>query len=387
MRMHGDVRQEDFPLSVNFLIANICIRRVAGNCSTGFLCLMSSQPKVAAGVLKAGVVGYGGAFNMGRLHLQEMKAAGMAPAAVAEVDHTRLAAARTDFPGIETYASVTEMLARSAVQVVTVITPHNTHAPLGFEILRSGRHCVLEKPMAITTAECDGMIAAAREHNVMVSTYHNRHWDGWILTALETARSGVLGDIVRVDLRMGTHEAPRAWWRSSRTASGGLLYDWGVHLLEYALQLVTGPITEVAGYGFTGYWAAQPGHPYPKDANEDEAQLVVRFASGQRINLTITTLDAAPESGMVRIVGTKGSHLIDWENYETTIALPDGVRQTKRGKSQPHQSQRYYDNVAAHLTRGEPLAITGEWARRPIHILDLAVQSARLGRALPAVHP
>lgn len=348
---------------------------------------MSPQPAVAASVLKAGVVGYGGAFNMGRLHLQEMLAAGMTPTAVAEVDPTRLAAARTDFPGIEAYPSVSEMLARSAVQIVTVITPHNTHAPLGLEILRSGRHCVLEKPMAITTAECDEMIATAREHSVMVSTYHNRHWDGWLLTALETVRSGVLGDIVRIDLRMGSHESPRAWWRSSRTASGGLLYDWGVHLLEYSLQLITAPITEVAGYGFSGYWPVQPGHPFPKDANEDEAHLVVRFASGQRVGLTVTTVDAAPEAGMVRIVGTKGSHLIDWDNYETTVALPEGVRQTTRGKSQPHQSQKYYDNVSAHLTRGEPLIITGEWARRPIHVLDLAGQSARLGRALPAVHP
>lgn len=337
--------------------------------------------------IKVGVVGYGGAFNMGRQHLQEMRAAGMQPVAVAELDPARLAVAREDFPGIETYATLAEMLARSSVQLLTVITPHNTHAALGLEILRAGRHCVLEKPMAITTAECDALIDAARERRLVVSTYHNRHWDGWLLTALDVVRAGTIGDLLRVELHIGGHDQPHAWWRSSRSISGGVLFDWGVHLLEYALQFIASPATEVSGYAANGFWAQQAGHPYPADANEDEAQVVVRFASGQRVNLTITTVDVAPPRGIMRLVGTRGSHLIDWENYETTVSVSPGVLQTTRGRCQPAQGQRFYDNIAAHLTRAEPLVITGEWARRPIHFLDLAVQSAKQGRALPTVHP
>ncbi|MBW8782086.1 MAG: Gfo/Idh/MocA family oxidoreductase [Verrucomicrobia bacterium] len=341
----------------------------------------------SASQIKVGVVGYGGAFNMGRQHLQQMKDAGMTPVAVAEIDPARLAAAAQDFPGIETYATVAEMLGRSSVDLVTVITPHNTHAALGLQILEAGRHCVLEKPMAITTAECDALIEAARRYDVLVSTYHNRHWDGWILKALEVVRSGALGQIVRVDLRMGSHGKPGSWWRSSRSMSGGILYDWGVHLLEYALQIITAPLTEVSGYAWEGYWAAQPEASFPSDANEDEAQLVVRAKTGQRINLTITTVDVTPKRGFVEIVGTQGTHLIDWNEYETTLALPDGARQITRGRQPKDEGHRFYENIAAHLTVGTPLVITGEWARRPIHILDLAVQSARQGRALPVVHP
>lgn len=79
--------------------------------------------------IKVGVIGYGGAFNMGRQHLNEMKAAGMTPTAVVEVDPSRLAAASEDFPGIETHGSVGDMLRKSRVDLVTIITPHNTHAP------------------------------------------------------------------------------------------------------------------------------------------------------------------------------------------------------------------------------------------------------------------
>ena len=336
--------------------------------------------------IQVAVVGYGGAFNMGRQHLNEMKAAGMTPIAVVELDPKRLEVARTDFPGIETYSTVDELLARSAVGLVTVITPHNTHAALGLQIAAAGRHVVLEKPMALSTAECDVLIDAARQAGVVVSTYHNRHWDGWILRANEVVRSGTLGDIVRIDLRMGQHGRPGDWWRSSRSISGGVLYDWGVHLLEYSLQLITAPITEVSGYAWNGYWAGQPGFPWAQDANEDEAQATVRFASGQRLNLMVSQLDAAPERGFMKIVGTRATHLIDFNAAETTTPQGSGQTMVERAPHPKGQGEKFYQNIVAHLTANERLVITGEWARRPIHILDLAARSAREGRALPAVY-
>ncbi len=105
--------------------------------------------------IKVGVIGYGGAFNMGRQHLTFMKKAGMTPVAVAELDETRLKVAQEEFPGIETYTSVSAMLDKSDVNLVVIITPHNTHAELALQCLRAGRHVISEKPLAITTEECD----------------------------------------------------------------------------------------------------------------------------------------------------------------------------------------------------------------------------------------
>ena len=135
--------------------------------------------------IKVGVIGYGGAFNMGRGHLNEMKRAGMTPAAVAEIDPKRLEVAAQEFPGIETYTSVTAMLKKSDVHLLAIITPHNTHAELTIQCLTAGRHVVCEKPMAVTTRECTAMIKAAQKNNVFLSVYHNRHWDGGILHAID----------------------------------------------------------------------------------------------------------------------------------------------------------------------------------------------------------
>jgi hypothetical protein len=56
----------------------------------------------------------------------------------------------------------------------------------------------------------------------------------------------------------------------------------------------------------------------------------------------------------------------------------------EEGKHRPDEWHRFYQNIADHLTKGTKLVITPEWSRRPIHIIDLAVQSAKKGRALAA---
>jgi scyllo-inositol 2-dehydrogenase (NADP+) len=338
-----------------------------------------------AGEIKVGVVGYGGAFNMGRVHLNQMQAAGMTPRAVTEVDPSRLKVAETDFPGIETYGTVDAMLKKSNVDLVVLITPHNTHAPLALKCLKAGRHVVCEKPLAITTAEVNAMIAAAKKSGVMLSTYHNRHWDGRILEAVrQIKKNKAIGDIVRIECHMGGYGKPNDWWRSNRQISGGVLYDWGVHLLEYALQLIDADITEVTGFAHHGHWALQT--VWKADSNEDEGYAVVRFKSGQWLTLTISTIDSKAKEGWLEVTGTKGTYLMDGESAKI-FAHAEGRITTTQFRNPQDEGQRYYDNVRDHLVKGKPLVITAEWSRRPIHILDLAVRSAKLGKSLPALHP
>jgi predicted dehydrogenase len=327
-----------------------------------------------AGDIKVGVVGYGGAFNMGKAHLLEMQQAGMTPVAVAEIDPSRLEVATKEFPGIGTYQSLTEMLKKSDVNLITVITPHNTHAPLALEALRAGRHVVCEKPMAITTAECDAMIAAGQKSGAVLSTYHNRHWDGVIIQAVKNVvQDRLIGDVVRVEAHMGGRWSPGDWWRTSKSISGGILYDWGVHLLEYSLQLINSEIVEVTGFAKRGYWGPQT--KWKNDANEDEGFAVVRFKNGVVLTLLITNLDSNPRRGFLELTGTEGSYVMDWSANEHIKRV--GTTLTTTHYSNPKsEGWRFYQNLADHLTKGEKLVITAEWARRPIHILDLANRSA-----------
>lgn len=331
--------------------------------------------------IKTGVIGYGGSFNMGKYHLTEMKQAGMVPKAVAEIDKKRLEVAKLDFPEIETYSSVSDMLEKSDVDLVAIITPHNTHAKLAIQCLKANRHVVCEKPMAITTEECDIMISEAKKRNLLLSTYHNRHWDGCIMEAVKKIKSGVIGDVIRVEAHMGSYYKPGDWWRSSKSISGGILYDWGVHLLEYTLQIINSEIVEVSGFVKKGFWADKT--VWGKDTNEDEGFATVRFKNGSWATLCISSIDSNPKNSVLEITGTKGTYLMrhaDWE----IITQENGVTHITKGPNPKSEGWRFYQNIANYLTKNEKLIITAEWARRPIHILDLAYKSAKKQTALKA---
>ena len=345
--------------------------------------------------VKVGVVGYGGAFNMGKRHLSEMKKAGMTPFAVCELDESRLEEAKKDFPGIETYPNLDAMLKKSDVNLLVHITPHHLHYPLAAKCLKAGKHVVTEKPFVLTTAEADKLIALAEKHDVMVSTYHNRHWDGHILRAVrEVVEKKVIGDVYKVVAHMGGHQAPKDWWRTSKAISGGILYDWGVHQLEYCLQLIDSEMVEVSGFATHGVWESRTPKDYRwrGDMNEDEATAVIRFANGARVELCVTQLDPVQRPPL-NIHGKHGLYTIDsygWggpdDGREWTLrrANKKGELKETHGKNPKARGHLFYKNVAEYLTGEAKLIITPQWARRPIHALDLAKRSAEQGKTLRA---
>jgi len=340
--------------------------------------------------IKVGVLGYGGAFNMGLAHMNEMKRAGMSPFAVCEIDPARLEVATQDFPGIETYSSLDEMLKNSDVDLIVHITPHNLHYSLAAKCIKAGKHVVTEKPFVITTKEADKLIDLAQKNDVMVSTYHNRHWDGWILKAVQKiVKQNCIGEVRRAELHMGSYGMPQAWWRTSNSVSGGVLYDWGVHLLEYALQVIDSEIVEVSGFATRGYWEAKAPKNFPwiGDMNEDEAIAIVRFANGAIIHLCISNLNTLDRPEIV-FAGTKGSYEIKmWgeeEGWHTKTPNVKGEIVHKHGAHAKGAGHLFYKNIAEYLTGQAELIITPEWARRPIHILDLAKQSAEKNKTLKA---
>src|SRR5271157_770688 len=90
------------------------------------------------------------------------------------------------------YASLDEALDDPKIQLVVIATPHNTHAELAVRALEAGRHCVVDKVMALTTEQADAMIAARDRSGRMLSVFHNRRWDWDFVTIMALAASEVV---------------------------------------------------------------------------------------------------------------------------------------------------------------------------------------------------
>ncbi|MCL5408430.1 MAG: Gfo/Idh/MocA family oxidoreductase [Candidatus Omnitrophica bacterium] len=325
--------------------------------------------------IKVAVIGYGGAFNMGKYHLETGSKVGMIPTAVVDVDSKRLEAAKKDFPDIETYSSVEKMLEKSSANLVILITPHNTHAKLAVQCLKENRNVISEKPMAVTTEECDAMIKQAEKNNLMLSVFHNRHWDGSIIEAVQRIKKGEIGDVFRIEAHMGGYSNPGDWWRTSKSISGGILYDWGVHLLEYSMQIINSEAIEVTGFARKGFWAEKT--KWGKDTNEDEAFAVIRCKNDTWLTLCISSIDSNPKKGMLEITGTDGTYIMNYDTWEI-VTHKNGIEYITKGRNpQSDGALLFYKNIVEHLVKGKELIITPQWARQFIHILDLADQSAK----------
>jgi scyllo-inositol 2-dehydrogenase (NADP+) len=329
---------------------------------------------MASKTFRVGAIGYGGAFNMGKLHLETIRKSGaeFVPTAVCDADAARVKVAATDFPGIQTYTDVDEMLAKAKLDLVIIITPHNTHAELAVKCLDAGAAVVVEKPMAITTAEIDAMLAAARKSGKMLSTFHNRRWDGDYLALKKIVADGWVGKLVRVDAFMGWHGPQGKWWRSVKQISGGSIYDWGAHFTDWILGLVEGPVKDVVGF--------QHKNPaWSQYDNEDHSEAHIRFESGTLVTLTISNLTSIGRPRWT-INGEAGG-IVSTDNGFTVKSLHKGKLFESSFANEKGDWEAYYRNVADHLLTGAPLAVTAESAARVIAVLDSANLSAAKGGA------
>jgi predicted dehydrogenase len=220
------------------------------------------------------------------------------------------------------------------------------------------------------------MIAAARKSDRMLSVYHNRHWDGNILTILKHLKE--IGRPFRWESFAGGYGRPRDWWRSDKQISGGIIFDWGAHYVEWMLQVMDYEMVEISGHRVREVWT--------ETTNEDEVEAVVRF-KGDAVGSHTESRLAAAGKPSIRICGTRGA--ITASHGSVTVHTVDryGNKVDKSVRMEKRTYEKYYRNIRDHLLRGGELTITSEWARRVVQVLEYAYRSAERGRALKLKYP
>jgi predicted dehydrogenase len=212
----------------------------------------------------------------------------------------------------------------------------------------------------------------------MLSVFHNRRHDGDFLAIKEVIEKGLIGDVFHIEASIGGYSQPGEWWRSNKQISGGAMYDWGAHFLDWILNLVPSSVTGVTAYYQKRVWKHV--------TNEDHTQAILRFENGCVVDLQVSSLSAAPKPRW-RILGTKGGILDDWKEPFTVNVDHDGYQAAIKVPYHKSNWQAYYDNIAAHLMHGAELDVKPEQARRIIAILEAADRSARYGETEEPAYP
>ncbi|MCA9413269.1 MAG: ThuA domain-containing protein [Candidatus Omnitrophica bacterium] len=330
-----------------------------------------------SGPIRCGVIGYGGAYNMGREHGRLIEATrGLELVGVCDLDSTRLALAKEDFPSVAVFPSYRRLLQMDELDLVVLVTPHNTHAALAVQCLNAGKHVITEKPMCITVTEAKKMVGAAKRKKRMLSVFHNRRWDGDYTTLKRIVASGAIGEIFQIEVFSGGYEHPGWWWRSDKKISGGCLHDWGAHFIDWFLDLIPSPVIDVAGHFHKRHWHAV--------TNEDHALATLRFKSGVTATIEQSNLAAAPKDRW-RVLGTQGA--ATWkgwgEDFWNVISYKDSDEPVvSRVPFEKGDWHAYYRNIADHLTLGEELVVKGEDGLRIISMIEAAEKSSKARKSV-----
>lgn len=321
--------------------------------------------------IRGAVIGYGGAFGMGRQHAEHMKAAGFDFVAACDTDPARIEAAAQEHPGIRTYLDYKDLLANPDIDLVVVILPHNIHASVAVAASEAGKHVIVEKPMCLSKAEAEAMVAAADKAGKVLSVYQNRRWDADYLKIKELIQTGLIGDLVSIQLSIGGYHKPGDWWRSSKEIAGGILFDWGAHMVDWTLNIVQSPLEGVFGHLYTKAW--------PHVTIEDHGKAILRFANGCQAEVTVSSVSAIPRPKWL-ILGTKGGLTCDWGQPIKVTVDHQGHMASFEVHYGKDTWEGYYTSLAGHFYRGEPLAVPATESARVIAILEAAERSAASGQ-------
>jgi len=339
--------------------------------------------------IRIGLLGYGPAYQMGKHHSERIAAIqGLELTAVCDRDPARLEAAKEEQGDqIATFTDAEEMAASGIIDLGVVILPHAYHASAIKTFLNAGLHVITEKPFAITATECNEGIAIAKEKGLMLSIYHNRHWDPDVLTLRKIVEAGTIGEIYSLECNMVGYARPGQTWRSHKPLSGGTLYDMGTHQFEKILQLL--PKSDREGNPINRR-ASLYGHFLKKvwqdTTIEDYARAYARFDSGVEAQVVVSSICSASKPLWI-VLGTRGSVVIpSWEaNAVLTTVDDSGHHFTTEVPQIDGVCGSYYKDIADHLLAGAPLTITPEWAKGPIQCIEGCEIAARENRIVEVV--
>lgn len=148
--------------------------------------------------------------------------------------------------GIKVYESLEEVLFDKEVDVVLIATPNDSHKDIAIKALEAGKHVICEKPVTLNTSEYAEIIEVAEKTNRIFMVHQNRRWDEDYRIIKNLYDNRRIGELFQIETRVQGANGIPGDWRHLKENGGGMLLDWGVHLLDQILDMIDSPLKSVS---------------------------------------------------------------------------------------------------------------------------------------------
>ena len=231
--------------------------------------------------------------------------------------------------GLKRYSSNEELINDPEVDVVLIAANNNQHHDLVIQAARAGKDIICEKPIAMNLTELDDMVKVVEECGVKFTIHHQRRFDPDFRTAKEIFDSKTLGDVYTIQSMLYGYNGNMHDWHVLISEGGGMLFDWGVHLLDQVVWMMPGAkITSVY---------ADLRNVINEEV-DDYFKVLMRFDNGVTAEVELGTYfltDKYDDKWYERhwfIGGNKGSAYIDGFAPEGKIVRTDGLLKNVGGQ-------------------------------------------------------
>lgn len=278
------------------------------------------------------------------------------------------------------YAEYDRIRDNPDIDIVYVVLPNALHAEYSIRASQAGKHVLCEKPMAVSVAECQAMIAAAKKAGKKLMIGYRSRFQAHNLRAIELVRSGFVGKPRLITSEHGFTISPNQWRLDRPLSGGGSMMDIGIYSLNAARYLAGEEPIEVSAMESTD--KADPRFR----TVEDRIDWQMRFPSGA---LAACVSSYSSNHNAYRVTGTEG-----WVGLEPATAYEGQQMWTRtKGKTEqvtlpvPAKNQfvGQLDHMAECVLTGREPIVAGEEGLRDMRLIEAIYRSAREGRAVKLV--
>ncbi|WP_028868667.1 oxidoreductase [Psychromonas arctica] len=338
-------------------------------------------------LIKTAIVGYG--FSAKTFHLPFIDT--LSEFDVTAISSSQVDTVEQDWPKVQHYLTAEEMICNTDAQLVIITAPNNVHFSLAKLALENNKHVILEKPFVTKITDGNTLISLAKEKGLLLSIYHNRRWDGDFLTVKKLIEEKTLGQIKHFESHFDRFRpVVRQRWRENSQDGGGILFDLGPHLIDQALQLFGLPDAITAHCKITREGSSNIDYfnltlHYPDKLASLSASL---FSAGPNLRFNIQgdqgtyrKLGLDPQEDLLKAgIRPDGEH---WNNESVeqygTLYTEDALVAVK---TELGGYQHFYQGIAHAINNAGQVPVSAEDALWNIRLIELAMESERLGKKM-----
>ena len=307
---------------------------------------------------------------------------------------------RAEDEGILAYPSKEALLADEELDMVLVATTNEVHKDIAIEAMAAGKNVICEKPVTTNSEELLEIMEAAKKYNKVFTIDQNRRTNRDFVLMKRNVEAGAIGKPYVIESRVeGSRGMPKGW-RTLKDLGGGMMLDWGVHLIDQIMYMVNEKVTNV----YCKMYRIQ------YDEVDDNFRLTMTFESGLTAHIEVSTNNYITHPRWY-VLGLDGTLQIDDWNCDGKIVRcvdkenewEEKIFYTKAGPTKtmaPRSKESteeitlsepldvvnsltvVYDQFADAVEGIAPLTITAEQALRVMRVMEAAFESDKTGMAI-----